>query len=707
MYRLSTAAVLLMAACCLAQSPEQKVFTERYGARAKAVSATPDKRDDAEFARQLIDDALKTDADPALRAYLLRKAYDLTAWHAEGLPIARQAATLLGQTKPDQKDAAEHLLLDVLKREFDLLAGGRNTPLSAEAKAAGLAYVKRAMEIGAARSRWPGRLDEAAGCYRSAATVAERIGAEGEAAVIAERLRDVSERQSVLKRAEQLRAALRKTSDQAETAAELVGLLLRAGQTDEACRYIPVLKDETLARVAVLAARHRATLGAPEAKTLGDWYRTAAEQSAGHTLKRAALEQARACYRRGVSIATGPQERAAFEEMLAQVDAALAKLPADETTDAALPGADLMDLAALVDPAADALEGEWRRNAGGLASSAAHLCRLRLPRRLPAEFDLYVDFTREQGDGMVVLIISRAQNPFQLCLGAGEFCALETMRGKTATDPANPLRASFPLARGRRYSVMLQVRSSSVTAFVDDRMLVRSDKPYELSGGQRWPVGRDVAGLGTDGAGVVFHRVGIVEHVPGGGPRPPDRVVDMLACVDVSRDTLNGAWRLAEGRLVPLVGMYQCLRIPYYPPDEYDLRVSFTLTRQGSAATVIVPRGDRAAAFTVDASGRCAFEAAKRPAVPGTRPAAEGEPPAIAVGSAHECLLKVRRNSITALVDGRRVAAVAADRESLGVPPHWSVGDRVPGLGSDGPPCVFHKVEMVEIGGDGRPVSSR
>lgn len=706
MCRSAVIILLAAAACCAAQTDEQKRFAELYGARAKAVAATADKRDDAELARQLIEDARKPSAEPAFAAYLLRRAYDLTAWDAAGWPVAKEAATFLAQLRPDQTDAAEHLLLDILKREFDHLAAGRNTQPSAEAKAAGNAYVRRAMEVATGRARWPGKLDEAAGYYRSAAAVAQRIGAEADAAEIADRLRDIAERQAAAKRAEQLRTSLRKTPDDADAAAELVRTLLVLNQTDEACRYIAALKDESLARVAALAARHPLSLSAAGARTLGDWYTAAAGQSAGRTFRRTLLDRARLCYKRGEQAADDDGQRAAFRRSGEQTEAAIAALPPAGVPAEAPPAGALLDLLAATDAASDGLEGDWRKEGNALVSSPAGVCRLRLPRKPPPEYDLYVDFTRTGGDGPVVLIVSRAQNPFQWCMGVEGFCGIETMRGKSAADAGNPLRVPFPIVQNRRYSVVLQVRRSAVTAFIDDRLLARTERIYELSGGQRWPVGRDAPGIGTDGAGAVFHSIRIAELGAEGGPLGPARSIDLLNLIDPARDTLNGAWRLADGRLAPSVGMHQCVRVPYYPPDEYDLRARFTPARTGAAVTLIAPRGDRTtAAFTVDTAGRCDFEIGRRGVAPATR--AVNDTPDLAPGRPHECVLRVRRNSITALIDGRRVAMLGGERDSTGVPAHWSVGDRILGLGSDGQPSVFEKLELIEISGDGRPATAK
>ncbi|HYG73448.1 MAG TPA: protein kinase, partial [Planctomycetota bacterium] len=76
--------------------------------------------------------------------------------------------------------------------------------------------------------------------------------------------------------------------------------------------------------------------------------------------------------------------------------------------------------------------------------------------------------------------------------------------------------------------------------------------------------------------------------------------LDLLALIDLEKDTVNGTWtRSAEGLTPPAsgIGDKQKVEIPYQPPSEYDLRISFTPRDHGCDLTPILARNGRQFSF--------------------------------------------------------------------------------------------------------------
>src|SRR5262249_28058685 len=69
---------------------------------------------------------------------------------------------------------------------------------------------------------------------------------------------------------------------------------------------------------------------------------------------------------------------------------------------------------------------------------------------------------------------------------------------------------------------------------------------------------------------------------------PPEITrVDLLAQVNPNRDTLQGQWTLAEGKLISS-GMQSQIQFPYIPNGEYDYRVQFERATAEKSVCMIV-----------------------------------------------------------------------------------------------------------------------
>lgn len=177
----------------------------------------------------------------------------------------------------------------------------------------------------------------------------------------------------------------------------------------------------------------------------------------------------------------------------------------------------------------------------------------------------------------------------------------------------------------------------------------------------------------------------------------PSQVVDLLKLVDVNRDAVKGKWTLTADGLASDGSVPFCrLKLPYAPPPEYDFRVEFTAAG-GNDILQLFTVGGRSCTWLMGAWGgrHDGFDTVRDH--PLTREGTNiiGGPTSIRRGQRHTSLIQVRRNSITATIDGKQIVRHETDGSDLGMPDAWSIGEGAIGLGTTFDAVVFHKVELI------------
>lgn len=150
------------------------------------------------------------------------------------------------------------------------------------------------------------------------------------------------------------------------------------------------------------------------------------------------------------------------------------------------PAGPVTDLLKLVNAEKDVIEGKWAVQPGKLLLMTKKELegpwpRVEIPYHPPEEYDLKVTF-RHTGKGEVILLLSKAGNPFAFELGtAGNtLFALGNVKG-------SPAEASIKKARclegARVYTAMVEVRNTGISAYLDDLLIVYAglNDPKDLS----------------------------------------------------------------------------------------------------------------------------------------------------------------------------------------------------------------------------------
>jgi len=186
-----------------------------------------------------------------------------------------------------------------------------------------------------------------------------------------------------------------------------------------------------------------------------------------------------------------------------------------------------------------------------------------------------------------------------------------------------------------------------------------------------------------------------VEAVPG-------QTVDLLALIDPAKDKADGEWAMEGGNLVVGNGRYSVLMLPYYLPAEYELRTTFTRVEGSGSICVLLASHNKSFGFQLDVKGEARFE---RVANKIAKDNPTSMPISISNGRRYTLGLQIRDDSIAATLDGKPITQWKTDYKDLSRYVLWKApNDKLSGLGANNAKVIFHKVELIEIRGTGKPL---
>ena len=186
-------------------------------------------------------------------------------------------------------------------------------------------------------------------------------------------------------------------------------------------------------------------------------------------------------------------------------------------------------------------------------------------------------------------------------------------------------------------------------------------------------------------------------------------VREWLICsrlIDIQRDAVNGKWTLDRGVLSGS-GPGNGLRIilPYEPPDEYDFLMEFEETAVSNAVVQIVATNKAKFMWFMGAEDNNAYGIGIIDPKSGHANTAAGTIKNDDIShKRHISIVSVRRNRISATLDGKELAYYDTDFSDVHIQDFWSIGSGpCLGLGSSHPVNVY-RAELNEIVGVGRRI---
>ena len=269
--------------------------------------------------------------------------------------------------------------------------------------------------------------------------------------------------------------------------------------------------------------------------------------------------------------------------------------------------------------------------------------------------------------------------------------ALRTERDKHKKDAEEALSLAARIAEAEKKATSEAER----VRFSEERKAFLEQARIKEAAAEKADARLRSAGLGKSPSGA-----------PGADPDDPwSQGLGILSLVVPARDAVWGQWATLDGILRSDRTRAARLQIPFELPEEYDLRVEFSRTGGTEGVSLYVSQGGRTFTWTMGAAGNTFL---------GFGPLKEGEPEAATAGlRSTRCLdndrkylamVQVRRDGLKAFLDDQPLC-------------HWKTGTSAglpagqglrhasfAGLGSDGSPAAFYRVELLEKTGKGRAV---
>ncbi len=134
----------------------------------------------------------------------------------------------------------------------------------------------------------------------------------------------------------------------------------------------------------------------------------------------------------------------------------------------------LVDVLKLVDPAKDAVRGDWRIVNGLLTSSPFPCATVEIPYEPPEEYDFRIVYVPVQDDTGGVLELCRGGDR-QFCFVVGaqgnRLSGFETVNGRSIADIAASSTADHWLAAAERHVSLVRVRKGNVQGYLDGKLV--------------------------------------------------------------------------------------------------------------------------------------------------------------------------------------------------------------------------------------------
>jgi predicted Ser/Thr protein kinase len=176
--------------------------------------------------------------------------------------------------------------------------------------------------------------------------------------------------------------------------------------------------------------------------------------------------------------------------------------------------------------------------------------------------------------------------------------------------------------------------------------------------------------------------------------------IDLMQRVeDPARLAVAGDWQLRQGELSVNDAMWARLALPYQPPDEYDLETSFTRHTGVNSVALYFTHGSGQATFEVDAWGQWLAGIQNVGGLSVQENSTRADDVQLVNGRRYTMLVRVRRDRVTAYLDGRLLSTYQGDGSDLRVLQEWDLGDnQALGVGAFNAQTTFHTIRLRPLG---------
>jgi hypothetical protein len=293
-----------------------------------------------------------------------------------------------------------------------------------------------------------------------------------------------------------------------------------------------------------------------------------------------------------------------------------------------------IDLAALADPAQDAVAGTWQRSEGALSiMTPAGEARLMLPVAPAGDYELETKFTRPAGNDTVAFLLPVGSKRVLLAVShfGGKATGLQFIDGKEPADQEGTSVRPGVIENNREYALHIKVSTqgsqAEITTTLDGQPCVHWKGALEsLSMSSVWATpDKTCPAIGASHSKTVFAGVRMrmlsgearslrpaEKPVAPENPAKPEKAapkdkakekagtdkepkwLDLLPFVDPAKDKIEGTWRRTDAGISLEDGPSGLLAIPVAPKGGYEVRVKFTRTSGDDTVAIVLPAGPKA-----------------------------------------------------------------------------------------------------------------
>jgi hypothetical protein len=375
-----------------------------------------------------------------------------------------------------------------------------------------------------------------------------------------------------------------------------------------------------------------------------------------------------------------------------------------------------VDLLPFIDVSQDSVAGIWRLTPRGLLSTMIQNSLVQVPYAPPEEYDLEVVAELKEGGDALGIGLPQGANRVMMVIGSwgNQYNGLRLIDGKYEKDNDTSTRAQV-FVTGKPSRILYSVRRDKLEVVADGRKLLSWKIDFSRATPGIWTVPeKGVFFVSTMGN---VHEISRMVLTPVGGTgRPlrgaggasaesgsplPKGTIDLLALVDPVRDSVSGEWSLEDKTLVAKSGDHVRLMLPVLPPDEYDLRVVLE-RREGNDGIVFgLARGSNQWTAFVDKlpteGGHTGLEMVDNQMVTLQRGMQ------IRTGQPATFDFRVRKNGITALMDGKPLFSWQGNTTRLANYKNWAVPNpKALFLGQWWNTVRYLEVKLTSVSGEGR-----
>ena len=194
---------------------------------------------------------------------------------------------------------------------------------------------------------------------------------------------------------------------------------------------------------------------------------------------------------------------------------ALAPKPAPPPPPPADPWKNAINLLAAVELPRDAVSGVWMMDGEVLMSREGKPARVQFPHRPPDEYDLRATVSRRPGNFCIDFILSRGGMPFTLVMQRDGIFGFERIGGQDYHKNATTARFDGALQPGKKYEVLIEVRSTGVKVACNGQALTVLKSYDGLSMNPDWKLpDPDALGVGTWDGGAAIEKLELRELPP-------------------------------------------------------------------------------------------------------------------------------------------------------------------------------------------------